>query len=148
MFYRWICLLVMLLCIAGCNRKTVVKANNKTAEEWSKVLQTGKTDDRTKALDLISKICAADPTQVPFLAVGLKHDDVNTRLITIRFLKDLGPKASMAAPDLQALLANEAEEKHIKKEAEEALVVIVPGGVGIPGADAPAVPASPPAPMK
>ena len=120
MFYRWICLLVMLLCVAGCNRKTVVKANSKTAEEWSKVLQTGKTDDRTKALDLISKICAGRSDSGAFLGRRLEARRCQHAADRDSLLEKSRPQGLDGCTDLQALLANEAEEKHIKKEAEEA----------------------------
>ncbi len=123
---RWIVLVLALVCF-GCQKRTVLTVKGKTAEEWSKVVETAqKSDQRIDALIRLNDICLRDAAEVPFLAAGLKHADSNVRRTTLTFLRDLGPKASAATDLLKAMVNNEEEEASLRKDAEAALQAISP----------------------
>jgi hypothetical protein len=148
---RIVSVVLLCLCIVGCGTRTVVKAKGKSAEEWSKIIETGKGDARTDAISKIEMICAEDPTEVKHFKSALKHSDNDTRMAAIRAIGRLGPKGALAVADIQAIIANEGEVAYIKKDAEATLIAIQPAGAApaaapATGATAPAATPAPAAP--
>ena len=120
-------LVVAILLVVGCKEpKKVLTLKGRSAEAWSQDLTAEKSSVRSEALLSISQICEKDPAEVPHLAKGLKDPAPDLRMTTIRFLSNLGAKATAAVPELLAMTANESEEQFLRDEAKKAVEAINP----------------------
>ena len=81
-------------------------------------------------LDLVSGLAAALPESVPLFTKLLDHRNEAERLLALRALRESGPAAASAVPDLLGFLARHSSGSEAGREAIWALGKIGPGARG------------------